>query len=66
LLTETLRDIRTRPEDGWKAIVGSAATHLVVHEAAYARDGAAITSWFRRRGAREVAAFGGDHVFEVR
>jgi hypothetical protein len=66
LLAETLRDIRTRPDDAWRAVMASAATHVVVHEPAYARDGPAITSWIRHHGAREIGAFDGDYVFQIR
>jgi hypothetical protein len=66
LLTETLRDTRTRPDDAWRALTASAATHAVVHEAAYLHDGPAISAWLRRRGASEIGVFGADHVFRIR
>jgi hypothetical protein len=66
LLTETLRDIDSRPDDAWRAIVASAASHVIVHEQAYLRGGDAISRWLRSRGALEVAAFDGDRVFQIR
>jgi hypothetical protein len=66
MLTESLRDIATRPDRAWQAIAASAATHAIVHEASYANDGGShLSAWFRTRGAREVAAFGSDRVFEI-
>ena len=64
MLTESLKDIDTRPERAWNAIAGSTATHAIVHEASYANGaGARISAWLQSRGAREVATFNTDRVF---
>jgi hypothetical protein len=66
-LTESLKDLFDRPERAWRAVIDSTATHAIVHQASYANDGGVrIADWLRANGAREVAAFGGDRVFELR
>lgn len=66
-LSESLKDLDTRPARAWQAIEGSTATHAIVHEASYAGDrGRHLSDWLRARGAREVAAFGIDRVFALR
>ena len=53
--------------DAWPMLLASGATHAIVHEASYAGDGGpALSAWIQSRGAREVAAFEGDRVFELR
>jgi hypothetical protein len=53
-----------RPDRAWRALLDSHATHVVIHEAFYAGDGGArMSDWIRRRGGREVGAFGSDRVF---
>jgi hypothetical protein len=65
-LTESLKDVATRPDRAWQAISASSATHVIVHEASYANDGGLrLSDWLRTRGAREVAVFGSDRVFET-
>ena len=65
-LTESLKDVATRPDRAWQAIADSTATHAIVHEASYAGDdGPRLSAWFRTRGAKEVAAFGADRVFLI-
>ncbi len=67
MLTESLKDRATRPDRAWQAIADSAATHAIVHEASYAGDGGTrLSAWLQSRGAREIAAFGADHVFLIR
>ena len=66
MLTESLKDLETRPERAWQALAGSTATHAIVHEASYVNNGGArISAWLRARGAREVATFGTDRVFLI-
>jgi hypothetical protein len=39
---------------------------VIVHEAFYSGEaGPRISDWIRKRGGREVAAFGGDRVFAL-
>jgi hypothetical protein len=65
-LTESLKDVATRPDRAWQAISASTATHVIVHEASYANDGGRrLSDWLRTRGAREIAAFGPDRVFLI-
>jgi hypothetical protein len=66
LLTESLKDIATRPDRAWQMMTTSAATHAIVHEASYANGaGARISEWLQSHGARELAAFGSDRVFLI-
>jgi hypothetical protein len=67
VLTEAFKDIATRPDRAWQALVDSTATHAIVHESFYANDrGRRLSDWLRARGAREAATFGPDRVFELR
>ena len=67
MLTESLKDLDARPDRAWQAIADSTATHAIVHEASYLNGrGRRLSDWLRARGAREVAAFGTDRVFELR
>jgi hypothetical protein len=66
LLAEALKDLFHDPERAWSALASSGATHVVVHEGGYLDDaGAAVTSWIRRHGSRELESFGTDRVFEL-
>jgi hypothetical protein len=66
VLTESLKDLATRPDRAWQAIADSTATHAIVHEASYADEGGMrVSAWLRAGGAREVASFGMDHVFLI-
>jgi len=66
LWADRLREIGTRPDAAWRAVVDSHATHLIVHEGSYAGDrGRLISQWAAAHGAREMGSFGADHVFEV-
>ncbi len=66
LLSESLKDLARRPEPAWNALTASGATHVVVHEASYAGGGGGVVAeWLRAHGARELAAFDRDRVFEL-
>ena len=66
LLSEALKELFHDPDRAWAALASSGATHVVVHEASYlGGDGAVVTSWVRRHGARDLASFGGDRVFKL-
>jgi hypothetical protein len=63
-LTEALKDVGTRPDRAWEAIVESTATHAVVHEGSYEGErGRLFGDWLLQRGASQVAVFGTDRVF---
>ena len=65
-LREALKDVATRPDRAWQAILDSTATHAVVHEGAYVDDrGRHFDDFFLAHGAREVAVFGTDRVFQL-
>ena len=65
-LAASLQDVETRPDNAWRALRESAATHAIVHEAFYAaRRGAAISEWLRGNGAREIESIGKDRIFEL-
>ena len=50
----------------WQALHGSTATVVVVHEAAYLGDkGPRVSGWLEAHGARRIATFGQDVVFEL-
>lgn len=66
MLTESLKDLATRPDRAWQAIADSTATHAIVHEASYTdAAGRRLSEWLRTRGAREIATFGSDRVFLI-
>jgi uncharacterized membrane protein YdjX (TVP38/TMEM64 family) len=66
LLSESLKDTMSRPARAWQALRDSTATHIVLHEAFYKGDrGARLNAWLRANGAREVASFGSDRVFDL-
>jgi len=63
---ERLSDILSAPDEAWRAVAESGATHLVVHEAAYAAGrGQLISTWAAARGARPLGRFEGDRLFEL-
>ena len=65
-LAEELGDALGGPDRAWQALVGSGATHAVVHEASYLGGGGRdISAWLRGHGAREIAAFDADRVFDL-
>ena len=65
-LAASLQDVETRPDNAWRALLESAATHAIVHEAFYAaRRGAVISEWLRGNGAREIESIGKDRIFEL-
>jgi len=67
LLTERIKDIGRRPDEAWKAVTAAGSTHAIVHEGAYADGrGARVSAWLLGYGAREVARFDGDRVFQLR
>ncbi len=67
VLTEAMKDTESRPERAWTAIRSSLATHVIVHEGFYlGDDGRRLSDWLRSHGARDVAAFGRDHVLTLR
>jgi len=66
LLDQSWRDVNTRPEQAWQAVMTTRATHAIVHEAYYAGNrGGQVTDWLRQHGAREIASFGPDRIFEL-
>jgi hypothetical protein len=54
------------PETAWRVLSASGATHAIVHEGIYLDGGGArVSEWLRARGAREMAVFGDDRLFEL-
>jgi hypothetical protein len=54
------------PTDAWKVLLGTGATHAIVHEDAYATgDGPRVSTWLRSHGSRLIASFGPDYLFEL-
>jgi hypothetical protein len=65
-LTEALKDVLTRPERAWEAVVTSSASHAVVHEGSFTGErGRHFGDWLREHGAEQVAVFGTDRVFAL-
>ena len=53
--------------DAWDALLGSGATHAVVHEGVEGdAQGRSISEWLRRSGAHEVGVFETDRLFQLR
>jgi hypothetical protein len=66
-LTRIFNARRNDPEAAWRALLGSGATHVLVHEAAYPpHRRQEISNWLLASGAREVVADGTDRLFTVR
>ena len=65
---EILRSVpNTRLDEAWSFLRRFGATHAIVHEQAFLTDDGVRTSdWLRARGAREIASFGRDRLFELR
>ena len=54
------------PDAAWRVLAASGATHAIVHEDVFLEgDGARVSAWLASHGAREVAAFGADRLFEL-
>jgi hypothetical protein len=54
------------PDTAWRVLAESGATHAIVHEDVFpAGGGARVSAWLSAHGAREVAAFGTDRLFEL-
>ncbi len=54
------------PAAAWRVLAASGATHAIVHEDVFLKgDGARVSAWLASHGAREVAAFGADRLFEL-
>jgi hypothetical protein len=54
------------PRVAWQRLVASGATHAVVHrQAVTTTRAAAIEQWLDAHGARPIAKFGTDHVYEI-
>jgi hypothetical protein len=54
------------PGTAWRVLAASGATHAIVHEEVYlAGSGARVSAWLVSHGAREVAVFGADRLFEL-
>jgi hypothetical protein len=65
-LDQRLQDVLERPDRAWQALKDTPATHVIVHEAFYEPGrGAAVSEWLRGNGAKLIASFGSDRVFEV-
>jgi hypothetical protein len=65
LLADRLKDLVRDPDRAWQALASSGATHVVVHRAGYGKEADAVFQWLRAHGAREIASFDADRVFEL-
>ncbi len=55
------------PDASWSTLLKSGATHAIVHGQYYRDDeGERIARWLAERGAKQVAEFDGERVFELR
>lgn len=58
---------REDPQATWRALLGSGATHVLVHEAAFPeRRQQEVSDWLRSSGAREVLVDGTNRLFTLR
>ncbi|MGE3843401.1 MAG: hypothetical protein AB7I50_17660 [Vicinamibacterales bacterium] len=65
-LARELRDPYRNPEDAWRLLRNTGATHVVVHGQAYTnRDRPAPYDWLAHSGARFVARIGTDEIYDV-
>jgi len=66
-LVRVFENRNSDPEAAWRALLGSGATHVLVHEGAFMEGRRQeISAWLRAFGAREVLADGTDRLFTVR
>jgi hypothetical protein len=66
-LTYAFSLIPTDSDAPWRALVGTRATHVLVHEAAYpASRQHQVTDWLRTHGAIEILSDGTDKLFTLR
>ena len=62
-----LRHPLDSPDLAWESLMTDGATHAVVHEALYLDgEGAGIARWLAAHGARQIAEFDGDSVFQLK
>jgi hypothetical protein len=62
-----LRRPLNAPDPAWRALREAGATHAVVHENLYLNEeGRAVSRWLSDHGARQLAAFDGDTVFQLK
>jgi len=55
------------PQAAWRALLGSGATHVLVHEAAFMENRQQeVSDWLKAFGAREILSSGTDRLFTVR
>lgn len=56
----------SRMDDAWPLLTRAGVTHAIVHEAVFLGDkGARTSAWLRMQGAREIASYGADRIFEL-
>jgi hypothetical protein len=61
-----LRRPLNAPNLAWQSVKDSGATHAIVHEGLYLEgEGRAISRWLAEQGARQIAEFDGDRVFQI-
>lgn len=67
-LDQALQDVLIRPDRAWDVLrAASNPTHALVHQSYYAGErGPRVSEWLRGRGARELAAVGADHLYQLR
>jgi hypothetical protein len=67
LRASLLRRPADNPDSAWESLATSGATHAVVHERSYRNgQGEAVSQWLSTHGARLVAEFDGDRVYELK
>jgi hypothetical protein len=55
------------PQAAWRGLLGSGATHVLVHEAAFMENRQQeVSDWLKAFGAREILSSGTDRLFTVR
>ena len=62
-----LRHPLDSPDLAWKSLMEDGATHAIVHGDLFLDgEGDAIGRWLIERGARQIAGFGGDRVYQLK
>lgn len=61
-----LMDPLKRPDRASRALISAGVTHVLVHQSAYSGgEHAAVGEWLESRGARRIAPFRTDHLYEL-
>lgn len=61
-----LSAVLAQPDQAWKILSATGATHAIVHEKIYMNGvGTRVSEWFLSHGSRQIGWFGQDRLFEL-